>query len=70
MSEWNGVNDYLPTPDVDIWATDGIHVEKGFITYADDHESYWFDFWFPVSHWLPCTDDTPPMLPITRNTHR
>ena len=63
MADWISVDVQLPSPDLDIWATDGIHVEMGFRSYADTDKSDWLDFSFPVSHWLPCIDDEPPLPP-------
>ncbi|MCW8827623.1 MAG: hypothetical protein OQK94_01055 [Gammaproteobacteria bacterium] len=57
MKKWISVNENLPDPTVDVWATDGEKVELGFRSYVDTDPVHWADFHFPVTHWVRCDNE-------------
>jgi hypothetical protein len=59
--QWISVEERLPEREQDVWATDGKQVEEGFRSTEDDNMQHWFDFHFPVTHWMVIEKPQPPM---------
>ncbi|MEJ1356331.1 MAG: hypothetical protein RPV21_14620 [Candidatus Sedimenticola sp. (ex Thyasira tokunagai)] len=40
MKTWINVDEQLPAPSLDVWATDGEHVEQGFRSHIDEDNNH------------------------------
>ena len=59
--QWISVEDRLPEPLQDVWATNGKEVEDGFRSILDKDSKYaWIDFGFEVTHWMEREIPQPP----------